>query len=237
MDNSVYTTLTRMSGLAREMQTIANNIANASSHGYRKEGIIFSEYVAALEDAPSLSMAAGRVRHTSQLQGGVENTGGAFDFAIQGEGFFLVETPDGEALTRAGNFLPNAAGELVNPEGMRLLDAAGAPVFVPPDATEVSLSADGTLSANGQPLAEIGLWAPERPEDVTRRGGLLFGLENPPVPVEGTTLLQRHLEKSNVDPVAEISRMVEVQRAYEMGQSFFDTEDQRIRNVLTTLGR
>ena len=177
MDNAVYTSLTRMSGLAREMQAIANNIANASTHGFRKEGVIFSEHVAALDGGPSLSMATGRIRHTSHLQGGTEYTGGAFDMAIQGEGYFLIETPDGQALTRAGNFLPNAAGELVNPEGMRLLDAGGAPIFVPPDAGEISLSKDGTLSAGSQPLAEIGLWAPERPEDVTRRGGLLFGLE------------------------------------------------------------
>ncbi|SFG95507.1 flagellar basal-body rod protein FlgF [Palleronia marisminoris] len=237
MDNAGYTTLTRMSGLTREMQTIANNIANASTHGYRKEGVVFSEHIAGLDDAPSLSMAAGRVRHTSNLQGGAEYTGGSFDFAIQGEGFFLVETPDGEALTRAGNFLPNAAGELVTPDGMRLLDAGGAPIFVPPDASEITVAADGTMSANGQPLAQIGLWAPENPEDVTRRGGLLFGLENPPVPIENPTILQRHLEKSNVDPIGEISRMVEVQRAYEMGQSFFDNEDKRIRSVLTTLGR
>lgn len=83
--------------------------------------MIFAEHIRAIDDAPSLSMAKGNVRHTSNLQGGVERTGGTFDMAIEGDGFFLVETPDGEALTRAGHFLPNAAGELVTNEGNRVL--------------------------------------------------------------------------------------------------------------------
>lgn len=237
MDNAGYTALTRQSGLVNEMRAIANNVANAGTHGFRKEGVIFSEFVRSLEDAPSLSMAAGRVRMTSDMQGGLEQTGGAFDLAIEGDGFFLIETPDGEALTRAGNFLPNAAGELVTPDGLRVLDGGGAPVFVPPDATDLSVARDGTVSANGQPLAQIGLWKAARPEDMTRQNGQLFALSAPPEPAEGSSILQGHLEKSNVNAVTEISRMIEVQRAYELGQSFMDSEDERIRGVINTLGR
>lgn len=237
MDNPSYTTLTRQSGLMREMQVVANNIANAATGGFRKEGVVFSEYVSRLDgDGPSLSMAAARGRTTSQLQGAIEQTGGSFDFAIEGDGYFLVETPEGEALTRAGSFTPNAAGELVTPDGLRLLDAGGAPVFVPPDA-EIAVARDGTLSANGEPMAQIGLYRPATPQDATRRTGVLFDLANPPEPVEVPTILQGHLEKSNVDPVTEISRMIQVQRAYEVGQSFLEQEDRRIRDVLTTLGR
>lgn len=238
MDNAGYTSLTRQSGLMREMQVIANNIANAATTGFRKEGVIFSEYVADLDgDAPSLSMAAGNVRMSSDLQGGIERTGGTFDLAIEGPGFFLVETPDGEALTRAGAFIASAEGELVTPDGHRLLDSGGAPVFVPAEAASISIAADGTLSADNQPLSQIGLYAPERPEDVRRREGVVFALENPPVPVEESAILQGYIEKSNVSPVAEVSRMIAVQRAYELGQSFLEKEDERIRSVLTTLGR
>lgn len=237
MDNAGYTTLTRQSGLMHEMRTIANNVANAATTGFRKEGVIFSEYVSRIEDAPSISMASGRVRMTSELQGGVEHTGGTFDLAIEGEGYFLIETPDGEALTRAGSFLPNALGELVTPEGNRVLDAGGAPIFVPPDGTAIAVARDGTLSADGQPLAQIGLWRAADPADTTRVGGQLFALSAPPEPVEDVTLLQGHLEKSNVNPIAEISRMIEVQRAYEMGQSLLEREDERIRGVISTLGR
>ncbi len=237
MDNAIYTSLTRLSGLAREMQSLANNVANAGTHGYRKEGVVFSEYVQKVEDGPSLSMAAGRVRATSHLQGGLEATGGALDLAIEGEGYFLVETPDGQALTRAGAFTPNAMGELVTHEGLRVLDAGGAPILLPLDGGDLAVAKDGTVSSNGAPLAQIGLWQPAGPEDMERRAGLVFALKEAPVPAEGAAILQGHLEKSNVNPVTEIARLVEVQRAYELGQSFLEKEDGRIRGVLQTLGR
>ncbi len=237
MDNSTYTSLTRLSGLNREMQAIANNVANASTTGFRKEGVIFSEYVERVDKGPSLSMAAGRVRETSELQGGVEQTGGALDFAIEGEGYFLLETPDGQALTRAGSFVSNEFGELVTSDGMRVLDAGGAPIQLPLDGTPVAVARDGTISAEGAPIAQLGLWRAETLEDTERRAGVRFALNGAPVPVETPTILQGHLEASNVNPVSEISRMIEVQRAYELGQSFLEKEDGRIRSVLDTLGR
>ncbi len=238
MDNTVYTTLARQSGLMREMQAVANNIANMSTTGFRKEGMLFSEHVAALGgEEPSLSMASANVRVTNLAQGELEQTGGSFDFAVQGEGFFLLETPEGERLTRAGSFTPNAEGELVNPDGYRLLDLGASPVFVPPDARSVTLAADGTLSADGRPAAQIGLFRPADPNDLRRDAGTLFSAPGGTEPVEGGTMLQGFLEGSNVEPVTEIARMIEVQRAYELGQTFLDREDERIRGVISTLGR
>jgi flagellar basal-body rod protein FlgF len=236
MDAGIYTTLTRQSGLMREMQVVAHNIANISTTGFRREGVIFSEYVKRMEGGPSLSMANGDTRHIDLRQAGLSQTGAAFDFAIQGEGFFLVETPQGQAMTRAGSFTPNAEGELVNMDGHRLLDLGGAPVFVPPDAGEVALSADGTLSANGQPLAQIGLWQPTDPLKMTHQGGTVF-VSDEVEPMEGGTILQGFLEDSNVNPISEIARMIAVQRAYEMGQGFMEKEDERMRGVIQTLGR
>jgi len=236
MDAGIYTTLTRQSGLMREMQVVAHNIANISTTGFRREGVIFSEYVKRMEGGPSLSMANGDTRHMDLRQAGLSQTGAAFDFAIQGEGFFLVETPQGQAMTRAGSFTPNAEGELVNMDGHRLLDLGGAPVFVPPDAGAVALSADGTLSANGQPLAQIGLWQPTDPLKMTHQGGTVF-VSDEVEPMEGGTILQGFLEDSNVNPISEIARMIAVQRAYEMGQGFMEKEDERMRGVIQTLGR
>ncbi len=85
------------------------------------------------------------------VQGPLTQTGGRFDFAIEGEGFFLIETPAGQQLTRAGAFTPSAEGELVTPDGHRVLDAGGAPIFVPPDATAISVAADGTMSRRWPP--------------------------------------------------------------------------------------
>jgi flagellar basal-body rod protein FlgF len=237
MDAAGYTTLSRQSGLMREMQIVANNIANASTTGFRREGVVFAEYVAALDGAPSLSMAHATGRMIDLEQAGVAQTGSAFDFAIQGEGFFLVETPQGNRLTRAGSFTPSAEGELVTMDGYRLLDQGGAPVFVPPDAGPVAMARDGTLSAGGEPLAKIGLWQPSDPRGLIHQGGTLFAAEGGVEPAEGAELMQGYLEESNVNPLSEVARMIEVQRAYELGQSFLDREDARVRGVIQTLGR
>lgn len=236
MDAAGYTTLTRQSGLMREMQVVAHNIANISTAGFRREGVVFSEHIARLDDSPSLSMAYANARHVDLSQAGVSNTGGTFDFAIQGEGFFLIDTPEGERLTRAGSFTPSAEGELVTPDGMRLLDLGGAPVFVPPGARVISLGEDGTLSADGAPVAQIGLWRPVDPLSLQHQAGTLFSAGEVE-PAEGAKLLQGFLEDSNVEPVSEIARMIEVQRAYELGQKFLDAEDSRVRGVIQTLGR
>jgi flagellar basal-body rod protein FlgF len=236
MDAAGYATLNRQSGLMREMGVVANNIANTSTSGFRREGVVFSEFVSALDEDPSLSMAHASGRHVDLSQSTISQTGGKFDFAIQGDGFFLIDTPQGQRLTRAGSFTPSAEGELVTPDGYRLLDAGGAPIFVPPDAKDVALASDGTLSAGGQPIAQVGLWQPTDPLTLRHQSGTMFeggALE----PAEGATVLQGMLEDSNVEPVSEIARMIEVQRAYELGQKFLDAEDERVRGVIQTLGR
>ena len=237
MDAAGYTTLTRQSGLMQEMQVVANNIANISTTGFRREGVIFAEHVVALRDAPSLSMARASARSVDLGQAGLSQTGGTFDFALQGEGFFLIETPQGERLTRAGSFTPSAEGELVTPDGHRLLDQGGGPIFVPVDAGPVALAADGTLSAGGAPLARVGLWAPSDPNGLRHEGGTMFAAIGGVEPTEGAVFLQGSLEESNVNPLTEISRMIAVQRAYELGQKFLDREDERVRGVISTLGR
>ena len=238
MDNAGYITLSRQGGLQREMQAIANNIANISTTGFRKEGLVFAEHIFATDSQePSLSMATANVRNTSMIQGALTKTDGPLDLAIEGDGFFLIETPAGERLTRAGNFSLSAEGNLVTNDGFRVLDAGGAPVFVPPDANGVSVSADGTLSADGRPLAQIGLVQPLDRAGLIREDGVMFRSESGSEPVAGPRILQGFVESANVDPIGQIARMIEVQRAYEMGQSFLDAENERIRDAVKTFTR
>lgn len=238
MDNAVYTTLNRQSGLMSEMRVIANNMANVSTSGFRKQGVIFAEHVAALAPGqPSLSMASAEGRLVSGLQGSLTETGGTYDLAIEGEGFFLIETPDGTRLTRAGGFTPSPEGELVTPDGMRLLDSGGSPVSVPPDAGRIAIGHDGTVSADGTPFAQIGLWLPADATDLVADGNTRFRADGGIEPLSDATIFQGFLEESNVDAVSEIARMIEVQRAYELGQGFLDSEDRRIRSVVESMGR
>lgn len=238
MDNASYVMLTRMSGLRRELNVVAHNIANSATTGFRKEGVMFSEFVVGMgREEPSLSMALGNTRQTIQLQGALSQTNGQFDLAIEGDGYFQLETAQGPRLTRAGLFTPNAAGELVNPDGHRLLDLGGAPVFVPPDAGTISIARDGTVSADGAPIAQLGLFQPADPVTMSRAAGTLFQVEGDIEPVERGQILQGFLEESNVNPMIELSRMIEVQRAYERGQRLMQSEDERIKGVIQTLGR
>lgn len=234
MENATYTTLTRQSGLMREMRVVANNIANAATTGYRQEGVIFSEYIQPVENGPSLSMANGNLRRTSMRQGGMVRTGGRLDMAIDGTGFFRLETPAGERLSRAGNFALSAAGDLVTQDGFAVLDAGGAPVFIPPDAADLSVAADGTISSRGRPLAQIGLVEPVSPSGLIREDGVMFRSADGIGPAPESRILQGFVEQSNVDPVSQIARMIEVQRAYEMGQSFLENENRRIRDAIET---
>lgn len=231
-----YSTLSRQSGLLREMQLVANNIANLSTNGFRREGLIFSEHVTRLDQDPALSMANGNAHSISMVQGGLVHTGGTYDLAIEGEGFFLVETPFGQGFTRSGSFTPSDNGLLVTNDGFPVLDSGGAAISLPQGANQIAIGPDGTISADGAPVAQIGIWAPIDPLSLRREAGTIFvGTEGEPT--QAGKVRQGMLEESNVNPVLEIARMIEVQRAYELGQSFLDAEDERAKSVIQTLGR
>ncbi|APX22662.1 MAG: flagellar basal-body rod protein FlgF [Rhodobacteraceae bacterium] len=230
-----YTTLSRQQGLMREMRMIANNIANQATTGYRQQGVIFSEYVRRTDEAGIVSMSAAQVRDSSFAQGGLTRTGGQLDLAIEGDGFFLVQTPQGERLTRNGAFATSSAGDLVTQDGHPVLDSGGAPVFIPPDATDLAIAQDGTLSSNGAPIGQIGVVSPLDRGAMIREGGVLFRADQGYEPTQAPRVMQGFVESSNADPILQIARMIEVQRAYEMGQNFLQREDERLRGAIKAI--
>ncbi len=236
MDLAGYVALTRQSGLLKEIQSVANNIANLSTTGFRREGVVFAEMVEALPtEGGSVAMTAARGRYTDDVQGALVQTGGSLDMAIEGEGFFTVMTPGGERLTRAGAFARNADGEIVDMDGNALLDEGGGAIVIPFEAKDVGLAADGTVSVNGEPVAKIGIVTVEDQTKLFREDGVRFRADGGVIPVEDGRVVQGFLEQSNVNAVAEMARMILVQRAYEYGQKLMDQEDDRIRLVVRTL--
>lgn len=235
METAGYATLSRQTGLMREMRVVANNIANSATTGYRSEGLIFSEFVQSSPGQQSLSMARANIFNTSMEQGQLTQTAGTFDFAIEGDAYFMVETPMGERLTRSGAFSPNAEGDLVTMDGHRVLDAGRAPVFIPGTAESIDVGADGTITADGNTVGQIGLFQPDEEAILLREDGVMFRAEGEIVNAEGAKMVQGYLEGSNVNAITQVTRMIEIQRAYEMGQSFLETEDQRIRNAIEKL--
>lgn len=235
-DTLAYLTLNRQIGLAREMTAIANNLANISTTGFRREGLVFSEFIRAATPGPSVSMADLHGRFASDLPGEVTVTGGRLDLAIQGAGYFTIDTGAEILLTRAGAFLRSPEGLLVTPDGARVLDDGGAPVFLPPDAAAVAVAPDGTVSADGAPLARLAVVS-ARPEALTRAGLTAFRATGEVLPVGAPRILQGALESSNVDPIGEIARMIAVTRAYESAQALIEDADQRVRDTLNRLGQ
>lgn len=235
MDAAGYVALTRQSGLWNEMSIVANNIANSTTTGFRREAMIFAEHISDLGGRAALSSAHGTARWMDQSQGALAPTGSELDFAIQGEGFFLLQGPEGQRLTRAGNFSRSEAGILVSTEGLSVLDTGGAEIFLPPNAP-VTLARDGTLSVSGEIIARIGLWQSENSIEISHLSGSQFAAGTLS-PLESADIFQGFLEGSNVDPLVEMARLIEVQRGYEMAQKFLEAENDRSRNVIQTLGR
>ncbi len=237
MGTTGYVTLSRQTGLMREMNVVANNIANASTAGYRQEGLVFSEFVKRTPDQSWLSMTRASARNTSLQQGSLTQTNGTYDIAIEGDGFFLLDTPNGQRLTRAGSFVPSPDGELLSPDGYRVMDDGGSAVFVPPDGSLIQIAADGTISVDGQPLGRVGVYQATNPTGLVREDGVMFRADDGVEPVEQPRMVQGFIEDSNVNPIIQVARMVEIQRAYEMGQSFLEAEDERIRAAVKALLR
>ena len=238
MDNSLYyLAVNRQVGLSAELDMIANNIANLDTTGFRREGVAFTEFVVSAEVGESVSMADLGARYASEAPGVLTMTGGRLDVAIEGDGYFLVDGPEGRILTRAGSFLTSQEGFLVTPVGDQVLDIGEAPIVIPPDAVDVVIGPDGTISANGEPVAQIAVMTAPR-ELISRFGDTAFQVEGDAYePVAAPKVRQGALEQSNVDAVLEIARMIEVTRAYESAQSLIEDEDERINSAIQTLGR
>ena len=235
MDNAGYVLLSRQSGLARALDVVANNIANMSTSGYQKEAVIFNQFVQA-EDNAVAPVANTEIagRYVDAAQGSLVSTGRELDVAIRGEGYFRIETPNGERLTRAGNFQRDAEGGLVTPDGHPVLDESGAAIVLPPTSEAIYVSPDGAISVGGEPIGRFGV-VTASPDSITREGGVLLSA-GATEPATGS-LIQGFIEESNVNPVEEITRLIEVQRAFEIGQSLLTGEDDRIRSTIQKLGQ
>jgi flagellar basal-body rod protein FlgF len=234
MSNAIYATLARQHGLMQEMQVVSNNLANSSTTGYKTDRAIFAEFLVSTgSDASSLSMGSLAGHSFEMEQGGLKVTGGQFDLAVQGDGYFTVDTPQGIRLTRAGQFQLAANGNLIDMNGSNVLNAGGGPITIPPEATNLVISADGTISANGLQIDQVGIVVPNG--ELMRDSNTYFSAQDGYAAATEFGVVQGALEQSNVSPVLEVSRMIEVQRAYEAGQTLLETEDQRIGQLISAV--
>lgn len=234
MTNVPYVVLSRQVSLLRELDSIANNVSNSQTTGYRKDEYIFSEYVNAIQNEPSISQSRVGGRSINTEQGEAVKTGGALDVMIDGRGFFAVITPAGQRLTRAGSFVLTEQGEIATPVGHLLTDSGGSPLTIPSGAKSIVISPDGNVSADGTALGQIAIF--DVPAiSLDREGDSLFRATVDATPVENPRMRQGFIEGSNVNPVLELSRMIEVQRAFELDQQIMNEDAQRSQRAVQIL--
>jgi flagellar basal-body rod protein FlgF len=229
MQNALYVGLSRQIALHREMDVIANNLANMDTNGFKADGVTFEEFLSSNARVNRSSPADQRVSFvresgsiTDFSQGTLQQTGGALDLAIRGEGYFVVDTPQGERYTRNGSFTLNDKGELVNQQGYRVRGQNGPLQFDQQDHS-ITFAREGTITAitgNQNQVIERGklrLVRFDNQNALVREGNGLYGAggQAPQNVKETTSLTQGALEKSNVNPIIEMSRMLEVMRAYQ----------------------
>ncbi|MEX0590473.1 MAG: flagellar basal-body rod protein FlgF [Xanthobacteraceae bacterium] len=243
MENALLVGLSRQVALRRELDVIANNLANLGTTGFKGENVLFEQFVSSgahVDDFPTyvdrqVSYVLDRETHTDFSQGAFSQTGSQFDVAIDGEGFFAVETPQGDRYTRAGSFALNAAGELVTTAGYRVLGDGG-PVVLDPNDTNISIARDGTISTPAGERGKLRLVRFENSAQLTKYGDNLFSSNATPLPVEPRTrLVQGSVEKSNVHPILEIGRMIEVTRAYTTLANLMSRTDELRQSAIERL--
>ncbi|MBI3703692.1 MAG: flagellar basal-body rod protein FlgF [Rhizobiales bacterium] len=225
MQNALLIGLSRQVALTRELDVVANNIANINTAGYKADGALFEEY---LSSAARTNHNQGRVSYVRDRgtwlnlsTGPIERTGNPLNVAIDGNAFLVVQTARGERYTRNGALQINGEGQLVTSEGNAVLGDSGPIVFQRTD-NQVSISIDGNISVReGNSKTDslrgtLRLVAFDSAQQLQKDGSSSFAAagDAQPKPTKTSRVLQGSLEKSNVVGVVEMSRLIEITRAY-----------------------
>jgi flagellar basal-body rod protein FlgF len=243
MDNALYVGLSRQMTLRRQLDIVANNIANVDTAGFKMESLMVGEEPA----RPASTMQApnpvkfvldkGVARDFGQ--GGLSQTGNKLDFAIEGQAFFQVMTPDGERYTRDGRFTRNAQGQLATSMGHPVLDEGGSEITLDPRLGEVSVTDTGSVSQGGQRVGKIGLARFDDLSQLEKAGDNYFrnvsNLTAQDAP--DARVRQGMVESSNVKPIIEVTKLIEVSRAYEQMAKIMDSTAELSRRSIERMGR
>ena len=241
METPTYIALSRQMVLRSQMEVVANNIANANTSGFKAEMMLMSEVELPAEKGTKLAYVQDFATARDFSPGTLRPTGNDLDLAIQGDGFFAVQTPEGVRYTRVGRFQLNQDGILVTSHGYPVL-ASGGSVSIDPDDGPVHVAEDGSISTdlarNGQLMQAIGKLDMV---DFANRAALTPAPDNlfdagtqAPTEAKGK-VEQRMLEDSNVNTIKQMTDMIEVTRNYQTVQRFLDSENDRQRRAINSI--
>ena len=248
METTSSIALSRQSGLQRQMDIVANKIANMNTNGFKGEGIMFVQHLVKSPGGGTLSgVKLAYVRDiatvTDHSEGPVERTGNPLDLSIAGDGFFVVQTDNGDRYTRNGRFKLDTDGQLVTQQGNPVMSSGNSPFFFSPEDTEIVISRDGTISTNNGELGKIKLVRFDNLQILAHSPVGLFSSEEKPKENDGdadngkvSQIMQGTLEGSNIKPIFEMAKMIEINRKYDGIRTFMTREDERMRAMIKEMG-
>nr|WP_321454763.1 flagellar basal-body rod protein FlgF [uncultured Cohaesibacter sp.] len=238
MPTANYVSLSSQIALDNRMQSVARNVANINTAGYRGEAINFSE-ILANAGSDSVSFVSMGETHISQERGAITQTGNSLDLAIEGDAWFSFQRGGEVAYTRDGRLQMDASGRLTTVNGEPLLSASGSTIQVDPQGGQLVVQADGEITQNGRAVDSIGLFEFNPDDKLTRYGGsavmpegVAFSLQDP----SKARVLQGYVEGSNVNPMMEMTKLIMISRAFESSQKVMETSEDAQREAVRELG-
>jgi flagellar basal-body rod protein FlgF len=242
MENPTFIALSRARTISRDMTSIANNIANASTNGYRAERTLFQEHLAKtgpVGQRERLSFVDDVGLYRDTREGPLEVTNNTLDVAIRGDGYLILRTPGQDMFTRSGRFQIDGERQIVNADGYPILGVNDAPILLQEgaDINSIQIKGDGEVSSNRGVMGQIQLVQFADDQSMRKVGNGLYATDQAPLPASRATLLQGSIEGSNVQPVMEMTRMMEMLRDYQSAQKLVDSEHERQRTAISRLSK
>ncbi|MEC7297129.1 MAG: flagellar basal-body rod protein FlgF [Pseudomonadota bacterium] len=246
MDNTTYVALSLARAMQRDLDVTANNIANANTAGFKAERIIFSSYLHPDEGqqvGQGTNFVVDEGSYLDRTQGALTRTDNPLDIAVKGDAFLSYRTPEGQiAYGRDGQLALDRDGYLVTLSGAKVLDEGGGDIVIPPGAGKILIGTDGTISSEETGvLGRIGLFDVPDVQSYIRLGNSMLvpppGQGSLAEPTETAEIAQGQIEMSNVSPVAEVTRLMMIQKAYDQATKLMSTEDDLRKDMLSRLGR
>lgn len=236
MENTAYIALSRQMVLRQKMDLVAHNLANLNTPGFKGEDMLFVEYLDTSTPQEPLSYVQNISMIRDLENGTLTPTDNPLDLAINGEGYFVVETPEGRRYTRNGAFSLNAERQIVTASGLALLSNAGSPLEIPANSSAITITRDGTVSSERGPVGRIDLVTFANEQQLKKIGGGLFDAEDQqPEPLQDGEVQQGMIEGSNVKGVVEMTRMIETLRSYQAASKLIDEEHRRQREAISRI--
>lgn len=235
MEAGLYVLVSGQLALQRRLDTIANNVANSATSGFRAENVTFDSILS--RESIAYSSRGGTT--FSMAAGGLVQTDNPLDIAIQGDAFFAISTSAGTAYTRDGRLSVSTTGDVQTIDGHPLLDASGSPLQLNPGLGPVTIAPNGVISQNGGPVGTVGLFKLPAGAQLLRAGGAGLMSSSPALPIidfAENAIRQGYVENANVNPVREMTRLVAVSRTFEALSSSLDQSDRKFDEAIRTLG-